>query len=119
MIKVNIMWGDLSKRFQKKILQVFGDNCNWDVIPIAEMEIEDERDITIDSFYGDAGFEPDIDDTHIFVGTVNTCLSNVEEILNRMDVAKKVPTAAQIRTLCHDIKWACNYAKNNLLNDRW
>ena len=57
MVKIRLMWNDLSKEFQQKILQVFGDNCNWDVIPMTGMEIEDEREIVLDSFEGDEGVD--------------------------------------------------------------
>ena len=57
MVKIRLMWDDLSKEFQQKILKVFGDNCNWDVIPMTVMEIEDEREIVLDSFEGDEGVD--------------------------------------------------------------
>ena len=56
MITINIYWQDLSEAMQKKLLKVFGDNCNWDCIPMSMVEIEDEdqhREMTIDSFLGD------------------------------------------------------------------
>jgi len=55
MIKIRLMWNDLSKEFQQKLLKIFGDNCNWDTIPMTVMEIEDEREIVLDSFEGDEG----------------------------------------------------------------
>ena len=58
MIEINIYWDDLSEEFKKKLLKVFGENCNWDCIPIANLLIEDEeekRQIVLDSFLGDKG----------------------------------------------------------------
>lgn len=53
MITVRIYFGDLSEKTQEKLISVFGDNMNWDVFPMATLEIEDERDAVIDSFLGD------------------------------------------------------------------
>ena len=62
MITIRLTWKDLSEEFKAKIERVFGDNCNWDVVPMTVMEIEDERDITLDSWEGDEGisFDPEI-----------------------------------------------------------
>ena len=59
MVKIRLMWNDLSKEFQQKILKVFGDNCNWDIFPMTVMEIEDEREIVLDSLEGDEGVDQD------------------------------------------------------------
>ena len=54
MITINIYWQDLSKDMQKKLLKVFGENNNWDTIPIAIIEINDEtQDVILDSYLGD------------------------------------------------------------------
>lgn len=53
MITMRLYFDDLTEERQKKIIEVFGDNCNWDCIPIDTIQIEDERDILIDSFLGD------------------------------------------------------------------
>lgn len=53
MITIRIGFNDLNKNTQEKIIRVFGDNNNWDVVPMTVMEIEDDRDITIDSWEGD------------------------------------------------------------------
>ena len=41
-IRIFIYWDDLSKEKQEKILKVFGDNCNWDVHPLAVVTVENE-----------------------------------------------------------------------------
>ena len=53
MITWKVMWQDLNKETQERIIKAFGDNNNWDVIPITEIEFEDERNIVLDSFLGD------------------------------------------------------------------
>lgn len=53
MIMMRIYFDDLIEERQKKIVEVFGDNCNWDCIPICTLEIEDEKEAVIDSFLGD------------------------------------------------------------------
>lgn len=37
---IQIFWEDLSSRKQQEILDTFGDNCNFDVFPIAEIPID-------------------------------------------------------------------------------
>ena len=62
-ITVRIYWDDLSKEMQQKLLRVFGDNGNWDCIPVTTFEIHNDpeysicpgKDIVIDSFLGDEG----------------------------------------------------------------
>ena len=39
---IEIYWNDLTLEKQTEILNVFGENCNWDVIPIVTIETEDE-----------------------------------------------------------------------------
>jgi len=53
MIKIRLYWQDLTKETQERLLKVFGDNCNWDCIPMTEIEIDDEKEIILDSFLGD------------------------------------------------------------------
>lgn len=53
MITISLYYKDLSEEMKRKIVSIFGDNNNWDTIPIATMEIEDPREITLDSFLGD------------------------------------------------------------------
>ncbi len=43
---IPIYWDNLTKKNQSEILEAFGDNCNYDVFPIAEISLEDEMDIT-------------------------------------------------------------------------
>lgn len=60
MINIRLYWQDLSKEMQEKLLKLFGDNCNWDCIPMTIISIENNddcsnypnRDIEIDSFLG-------------------------------------------------------------------
>lgn len=53
MITLRLYFNDLTEERQKKIIEVFGDDCNWDCIPICTLEIEDEKNAVIDSFLGD------------------------------------------------------------------
>ena len=39
---INIYWDDLTKEKQRELLNLLGNNQNWDVFPIAEIEIEEE-----------------------------------------------------------------------------
>lgn len=39
---IEIYWGDLREEKQKEILETLGENGNYDVFPIAVLEIEDE-----------------------------------------------------------------------------
>jgi len=60
MINIRLYWQDLSKEMQDRLLKLFGDNCNWDCVPMTIIEIENNdncsnypnRDIEIDSFLG-------------------------------------------------------------------
>lgn len=36
---IQIFWDDLTKAKQDEILAAFGDNCNFDVVPIAEIPL--------------------------------------------------------------------------------
>ena len=42
MMTIEIYWDDLTKEKQRELLNLLGDNQNWDVFPIAEIEIEEE-----------------------------------------------------------------------------
>lgn len=42
-MKIEIYWNDLAPEKQAELLDVFGDNNNWDVFPICTIEIEEER----------------------------------------------------------------------------
>jgi len=44
MDKIQIFWKDLTAEKQQEIMDAFGDNCNYDVFPIAEIPIEPEED---------------------------------------------------------------------------
>ena len=41
-MKIEIYWNDLTEEKQQELLNLLGDNQNWDVFPIAEIEIEEE-----------------------------------------------------------------------------
>ena len=45
--RIEIYWQDLTRAKQNEILQVFGENGNWDVLPIATIEVpaENETDL--------------------------------------------------------------------------
>ena len=42
MEKIEFYWQDLTEKKQKEILERFGENMNWDVIPFCTLEIEEE-----------------------------------------------------------------------------
>ena len=37
--RIEIYWQDLTQTKQREILQVFGENGNWDVFPIATIDV--------------------------------------------------------------------------------
>lgn len=39
---IEFYWNDLTEAKQKEILDLLGENCNWDVFPICTLEIEEE-----------------------------------------------------------------------------
>ena len=39
---IEIYWNDLTEEKQQELLNLLGDNRNWDVFPIAGIEIEEE-----------------------------------------------------------------------------
>lgn len=41
---IEFYWNDLTEKKQKELLEIFGENGNWDVIPIATMDYEDDSD---------------------------------------------------------------------------
>lgn len=43
-MSVEIYWSDLTLEKQQEILEVFGENCNFDVFPIVELSVEPEID---------------------------------------------------------------------------
>ena len=45
--RIEIYWQDLTQAKQEEILQIFGENGNWDVFPIATIDVptEDEADL--------------------------------------------------------------------------
>lgn len=39
---IEIYWKDLTPEKQAEIIEKLGENCNWDVIPIITIEMEEE-----------------------------------------------------------------------------
>ena len=39
---IEIFWNDLTKEKQGEILEKLGENCNWDVIPIATVFVDED-----------------------------------------------------------------------------
>ena len=44
MIQIEIYWNDLTPKKQKEIIETIGDNNNWDVFPIATVDIEEDQE---------------------------------------------------------------------------
>lgn len=42
MITIEIYWDDLTPEKQREIMDLLGDNHNWDVFPMATLDIETE-----------------------------------------------------------------------------
>lgn len=40
---IEIYWNDLTEKKQQELLEVLGDNGNYDVYPLATIEIEEEE----------------------------------------------------------------------------
>lgn len=40
---IKFYWNDLTEEKKNEILSELGENCNWDYIPFATIEIEDEE----------------------------------------------------------------------------
>ena len=52
MKQIEIYWNDLTKEKQDKIINEFGDNFNWDIFPMATIDICEDGDedvITIET----------------------------------------------------------------------
>ena len=41
-MKIEIYWSDLTEEKQQELLNLLGDNQNWDVFPIVEIGIGEE-----------------------------------------------------------------------------
>ena len=41
---IQLFWDDLSSSAKERLLELFGDNGNYDVFPLAELLIENETD---------------------------------------------------------------------------
>lgn len=41
---IEFYWNDLTEVKKKEILDLLGENCNWDVFPFCTLEIEEEED---------------------------------------------------------------------------
>lgn len=46
---IEIYWDDLTESKQREILDTFGDNWNYDVFPIATIEVEQDEEQTEDT----------------------------------------------------------------------
>ena len=44
MITIEFYWNDLTEKKQKEIIELVGDNNNWDVFPIATLDIEENME---------------------------------------------------------------------------
>lgn len=42
--EIEIFWNDLTPEKQKEILDILGDNNNWDVYPITTIYISEEKE---------------------------------------------------------------------------
>lgn len=42
MIQIEILWDDLTEKKQNELLAIFGDNNNWDTIPMVIIDIEED-----------------------------------------------------------------------------
>ncbi len=42
MKQIEIYWDDLTPEKQAEILEIIGDNCNFDVLPICAIEVDPE-----------------------------------------------------------------------------
>ena len=40
---IEFYWDDLTPKKQQEILDLFGENCNWDVFPVFVLEIEEDE----------------------------------------------------------------------------
>lgn len=40
---VHLFWDDLSESAKKELLKLLGDNGNYDVFPIAQLEFEEDK----------------------------------------------------------------------------
>ena len=45
--RIEIYWQDLTQAKQKEILQAFGENGNWDVFPIAIIDVPTENGVDL------------------------------------------------------------------------
>ena len=43
-MSIEIYWDDLTPAKQQEIIETFGDNCNYDMFPIAEIPDAPEQD---------------------------------------------------------------------------
>ena len=41
---IQLFWDDLSSSAKERLLELFGDNGNYDVFPLAELVFENEND---------------------------------------------------------------------------
>ena len=55
--RIEIYWQDLTKAKQDEILQVFGDNGNWDVLPIAILGVPAKDSNSLKNNYAETDYE--------------------------------------------------------------
>lgn len=44
MVQIEIYWNDLTEKKQNEIKELLGDDNNWDVFPMATIDIEEENE---------------------------------------------------------------------------
>lgn len=105
---IELYWEDLTADSQKKILDIFGENCNWDVFPITTIPMEDDES---------DGDKTDIDNQNLITDFNKplqlaniynaTCLvSLTDDKIRKSDLYKYYPNAS-IYNIQHDINGGC------------
>ena len=105
---IELYWDDLTTDSQKKILDIFGENCNWDVFPITTIPVEDD-----DS----DGAKADIDNQNLItdfnkplqlanIYDVTCLVSLTDDKIRKFDLCKYYPNAS-IYNIRHDINGGC------------
>jgi hypothetical protein len=99
---IELYWEDLTTDSQKKILDVFGENCNWDVFPITTIPVEDD-----DS----DGAKADIDNQNLITDFNKPLqLANIYDVtclVSLTDDKIKYYPNAYIYNIRHDINGGC------------
>lgn len=95
MSRINLYFTDLNPSTQRKIVSVYGDNCNWDCIPMQMLDIEDDIDATIDGFLGDKNVPAHEDADKLFESdyeAMKDILRTAEEVGCEQDLRLKLQT---------------------------